>query len=111
MITRKEEQMDKKHLSYILNEISEHKGTPFQMANEAIADEMFPYIQMTFPNALMVKLGIAQYIAVTAQARNTLAEQMKLRQAKHLQEAESIAQILSELRMKKPIVTPITMSP
>lgn len=102
--------MDKGHLSYILEEIGEHKGIPFQMANEALADEIFPYIQTAFPNALMVKLGIAQYIAVTAQARSALADQMRDQQEKHLQEAEAIAQILSDLKMKKPIVTPITMS-
>lgn len=103
--------MNKEYLSYVLEEINEHKRIPFQMANEVIADEMFPYIQTAFPNARMVKLGIAQYITVTTQAKNVLTEQMKLRQAKHLQEVEAIAQILSELKMKKPIVTPITMSP
>lgn len=102
--------MDKEYLSYVLKEINEHKRIPFHMANEAIADEIFLYIQTAFPDARMVKLGIAQYITVTAQARNALAGQMKLRQTEHLQEAAAIAQILSELKMKKPIATPITMS-
>ena len=102
--------MDKEYLSYVLEEIGGHKEIPFQMANEAIADEIFPHIQTIFPNAKMIKFGIAQYITVTAQAGNALAGQMEIRRSRHIQEATVISQILFELNMKKPIVTPITMS-
>lgn len=94
--------MDKEHLDYILKEVNEHRGTPFQMANEEIANEMFPYIQMAFPNAQMVKQGIAQYITVSTRAKNVLIKQMELHKAHHLKEVDVIDHILSELKRRSP---------
>ena len=37
--------MDRDHLEYNLKEIRKHKGIPFDLANETLADEQFPYIK------------------------------------------------------------------
>lgn len=102
--------MDKEHFDYILKEINEHSGTPYQMANEEIADEMFPYIQMEFPNARIAKLGITQYIVVTTRAKNVLIRQMELREEKHLQEVTIIEQMLSDLKKEESTVIGVTMN-
>lgn len=108
---RKDLKMDKEHLQYMLKEINAHKGIPFQMSNEEIADEMFPFIKEYFPDALLVKHDIDQYIVVTTRGKNVLIKQLESRKKKHLQEIESIDYILCVLRAKKKLIaTPITMS-
>ena len=47
----------------MLKEINAHKGIPFQMSNEEIADEMFPFIKECFPDALLVKHDIDEYMS------------------------------------------------
>lgn len=82
--------MDREHLEYNLREIRKRKGMPFRLANEEVADEQFPYIKEEFPEAVMVKCDIDQYIVVTKRARSALIKQLERRKEKY-------EQLISEL--------------
>lgn len=90
--------MDREHLEYNVREIRKHKGTPFSMANEILADEQFPYIKAEFPEAVMVKCGIGQYIAVTKRARTALLKQLEGSKAKYEQTIAELEKAICELK-------------
>lgn len=93
--------MDIDHARHVLKEINSHKGTPFVMSNEELADEVFTYIKKAFPDALMVKHDIDQYIVVTTRAKNALFQQLEEKKEKHLRAVESIEDTLCTLKKKK----------
>ena len=69
--------VDREHLAYIIKEINESKGTPYQIANEELADEIFPYLKKEFPDIQMVKYDVYQWFVVTKRAGNTLKKQLE----------------------------------
>lgn len=90
--------MDKEFLEYMLKEIRSHKGTPYQMANEEYADEMFPYVKQIYPEAQMVKYDIGQYIVVTKRARTALIKLLGVSRAKHKNYIAEIDKAVNELK-------------
>lgn len=93
--------MNREHLEYMIEEIRSRKGTPYQMANEDLADEMFPYIRGEFPEAQMVKQGIGQYIVVTKRARTALIKLLVDSKAKHENYIAEIEKAVNELNFKE----------
>lgn len=74
---------DLEHLDWMIGEIKKKKGTPYVMGNEALADKLFPHIKEKFPEAIMIKIGIQQFITVTKRAQNVLIKSLKEYKAKH----------------------------
>lgn len=90
-------EIDQEHLAYIIKQINKSKGKPFEMANEALADEMFPYIQKHFPSAEIFKFDIMQYIVISKRAKNILIKNFKELKQKKESELEEIKLLLDEL--------------
>lgn len=90
--------MDRDHLEYNLNQIRKRMGIPFRMSNEELAEEMFPYIQAAFPDALMVKQGIRQYIVVSKRARTALIKLLAADKAEYENYIVEIDKMLNQLR-------------
>lgn len=80
-----------------LREIHRRICTPYCMANEKMADEMFSYVQEDFPEAVMVKQGLTQYIATTEQARSNLIERLQVSKLNHEKEIAEIDKAVNEL--------------
>ena len=70
---------DQDHLDWTIREINKRKGVPHYMANEELADKIFPGIKEEFPDAIMVKLGIDQFIAVNKRSKNVLIKRLTIR--------------------------------
>ena len=47
---RKEYIVDRAFLEYTLKEIRNHKGKPYQMANEEYSDALFLHVKQIFPD-------------------------------------------------------------
>lgn len=92
--------MDIDHARYVLKEIASNISMPFEMANEELADDVFPYIKRAFPNAIMVKCGIEQYVVVNDRARNALIKQLEGRRKKLLEEVDQMESVISILKQK-----------
>ena len=75
--------MDRAFLEYTLKEIRNHKGKPYQMANEEYSDALFLHVKQIFPEPQMVKCDIAQYIVVTKRAQTALIKLLLDSKAKH----------------------------
>lgn len=80
---RKEYIVDRAFLEYTLKESRNHKGKPYQMANEEYSDALFLHVKQIFPEAQMVKCDIAQYIVVTKRAQTALIKLLLDSKAKH----------------------------
>lgn len=76
-------ELNRDHAVWTVKEISKKKGTPNYMANEELADDIFPYIKEEFPDSLMIKLKTEsfgeQFIVVTKRAQNALIKRLKAR--------------------------------
>ena len=90
--------MDREYLKYNLRDIRAHKDFPFQLANEKLADEQFPFIKAEFPDALMVKYDIFQYIVVTEHARLTLITELASIKSNHEQQIVEIEKAVEHLK-------------
>ena len=90
--------MDREYLKYNLRDIRAHKDFPFQLANEKLADEQFPFIKAEFPDALMVKYDIFQYIVVTEHARLTLITELASIKSNHEQQIVEIEKAVAHLK-------------
>jgi len=66
----------------MIKNVNERKGTPYCMANEELADQMFPYIKEKFPEAIIIKIGIEQFVTVTKRGQNALIKNLKERKVK-----------------------------
>lgn len=66
--------VDKKQLNQTIREIRQSKRVPFQMANETLADEIWPYIQKKMPEVQLVKCGICQWFVTKNQKKYLLLE-------------------------------------
>jgi len=67
----------KKEIDYTIAEIKKRKGTPYHMANENLANELYPYIKNEFENVKMIKCGIEQWFVVTESAKKKLIKQLE----------------------------------
>jgi hypothetical protein len=76
-------EFNKDHAVWAVKEINKRKGTPHHMANEELADDIFPFIRDQFPEAIMVKLGIGQFITVSKRGQNALIKRLKSRKEAH----------------------------
>ena len=90
--------MDRDHLEYNLQDIRKYRGTPFQMVNEELADEQFPYIKAEFPEAQMIKCGIFQYIVITRHAGTTLIEKLETLRKDYQSRANALQKAIIQLR-------------
>ncbi|MDR2023998.1 MAG: hypothetical protein LBQ71_12345 [Hungatella sp.] len=90
--------MKKDYLDYYLKELRNRKGSPYGMANEALADDFFPYVQAEFPEAIMVKQGIGQYIAVTKRARTELLKRFQVSKLEHEKAISEIERVIQTLK-------------
>lgn len=91
-------EIDREHLAYIIKEINKDKEKPFKMANEELADEMFPYIQKEFPEAKIYKYDYYQFIVISKRGKNALIKRMKSLKEEHEKKIKQIDQLLSELK-------------
>ncbi|WP_349947309.1 hypothetical protein ABFV83_02150 [Lacrimispora sp. BS-2] len=94
--------MDKDCLDYYLKELGNRKGSPYGMANEALADEFFPYVKAEFQDAIMVKQGIGQYIVVTKRARTALLKRFQVSKLEHEKAISEIDGVIQTLKAETP---------
>ena len=90
--------MNRDHLEYNLKEIRRHKGIPFDLANETLADEQFPYIKQDFPGAQMIKYDICQYIIVTDRARKVLIKRLDALKTKYETWIQKLDEVIKQLK-------------
>lgn len=90
--------MNKEHLEYNLRDIRKHKDIPFQLANEKLADEQFPFIKAEFSKAQMVKYDIFQYIVVTRSAWLRLIKELESIEANHKRHIVEIEKAVNHLK-------------
>ena len=90
--------MNREHLEINLRDIRKHRDIPFQLANEELADEQFPFIKAEFPNAQVAKYDIFQYIVVTQNACLVLITELEAIKAKHEQHIAEIEKTLDQLK-------------
>ncbi len=93
--------MDRDHLECNMRDLRKQKGKPFCLANEEVADEMFPYVLVEFPGAVMVKQGIGQYIVVSKRARTDLIKRFQASRLIHEKEIVDIEKAVNELKNKE----------
>ena len=86
------------HAIWAVKEISKRKGTPHMMANEELAVDIFPYIVEQFPEAVMVKLGIEQWICVNKRSRKELHKRLEGRKDSHLKYISEIESAIELIR-------------
>lgn len=89
--------MDRNDLEWYLKELRKHKGAPYCFANEKLADEIFPFIQVEFPDAIMVKQGIGQYIVVSKRAKISLLKKFQNSKLNHEKAIIEIDNVIQEL--------------
>jgi len=94
--------MDKDYLDYYLKELRNRKGVPYAMANEALADDFFSYVQAEFQDAIMVKQGISQYIVVSKQARTVLLKRFQVSKLEHEKVIAEIEGVIQTLKTETP---------
>lgn len=88
---------DQDHLAYTLKDINKRKGSPYHMSNEDLADNLFPYIKDKFPEAIMVKYGMEQYITITKRAQNVLVKHLYARKIEHQKRINEIDSAIEKL--------------
>lgn len=86
------------HAVWTVNEIKKRKGVPYMMANEELAVDIFPYIVEQYPEAVMVKLGIEQWIAVNKRSRKSLHKRLEARIDGHLKCISEIESAIGSIR-------------
>ncbi len=82
---------------YLLKDIEKRKTKPFIMANECLANEIFPIIKEKYPEAIMVKLEKVQYIALTRRGKTNLHKLLLMRKEKHERIIREIDICISEI--------------
>lgn len=89
--------IDRDCLDYTVNEIKRRKGNPYHMANEALADELYPYIKNIFPDMQMIKYGTSQWFIVSKRAKNSLKKQMEHKITEHKRALVDIQSVINRL--------------
>lgn len=90
--------MYKDDIEYYLQELRSSKEMPYTMANEELADELFPHVKAIYPCATMVKIGTGQYIVVTGHARNILLKKLAASRVGHENCIAKIEKAVNELK-------------
>lgn len=88
--------IDKEQLNYTMHKIRQNRGL-YQMSNESLAKEMFPYIQQVFPQARLIQCDIYQWIAIDSKAFKKLSKDLKNMKAEKEKELEEINNAISRL--------------
>lgn len=93
------------HAVWAVKEINKRKGMPYYLANEELADDIFPHIKEEFPDALMIKVNTQsygeQFIVVTKRAQNALIKRLKARKdnyEKCIREVDSAIKSITDPR-------------
>ena len=82
--------LDLDFINYALGEIEKNINKPYIMANEELADELFPEVKKIYSNAKMVKLGIGQYITVSKKAEKDIIKRLKAERENHEKKIKEI---------------------
>lgn len=99
-------EINRDHAEYTLKEINKRKGTPHYIANEELADDIFPYIKEEFEGAIMVKIHTEsyceQFIVVTKRAQNSLIKQLKTRKDNYERCIKEVDSALKAIESTRP---------
>jgi len=102
-------EFNRDHAEWTVKEISKRKGTPHYLANEELADDIFPFIKEQFPDALMVKVNTEsygeQFMVVKKRARNALVKLLKARKANYercIKEVDSAIELVTQQESTRP---------
>ena len=85
------------HLDWVVRNIKKRINAPYMMANEDLADDIFPYLKMEFPDAIMVKIGIEQWITVTKRGQNALIRLLKSRRTEYEKSINEVKSAIDRL--------------
>lgn len=85
------------HLEWVIRNINKRVNAPYMMANENLADDIFPNVKRYFPEAIMIKIGISQWIAVTKRGQNALIKLLKSYIAEHEKEIREIENAIKQI--------------
>jgi len=89
---------DQDHLNWTIEAINKKINTPHYIANEELADKIFPYIKEEFPDAIMIKLGIDQFICTNKRSKNALIKRLNLRKEEHEQHIKEINSAIKRVK-------------
>lgn len=89
--------VDRDTIKYTITEIKKKKGTPYHMANEKLADELYPYIQNEFRDVQMIKYGVTQWFVVSERAKNKVKKQLENKIVEHNQALVEIQGAVNKL--------------
>ena len=88
----------REEIPYYLRELSSRIGTPYSIGNEPLADQFFPHVKAIYPDAIMVKVDISQYICVTKRARTALISILTASKAKYENYIAELDMAVNELK-------------
>ena len=98
-------ELNRNHAIWTVSEISKRKGTPHYLANEELADDIFPFVKEEFPEALMVKFKTEsygeQFIVITKRAQSALIKLLKARKDNYercIREVDSAIELIKSTR-------------
>ena len=99
-------EFNRDHAVWAVKEISKKKGTPYYLANEELADDIFPYIKEEFPDALMVKVNTEsygeQFIVVTKRAQNALIKCLRARKDNYERCIKEVNSAIESIQSTRP---------
>jgi len=85
------------HLEWTIRNINKRINAPHMMANEKLADDIFPNIRRYFPEAIMIKIGIVQWITVTKRGQNALIKLLKRDISEHERDIREIENAIKQI--------------
>lgn len=85
------------HLNWVIRNIKKRVNAPYMMANEPLADDIFPNIKKEFPEAIMIKIGIEQWITVTKRGQNALIKLFKNRRSEYEKSINEVESAIEKL--------------
>ena len=77
-------------LEYLLKTIGANKNKPHWSANDKLIEDCFPGVLVEYPDAILIKQGISQAIAVNKMAKKALYKQLDEMKNKKLRELQEI---------------------
>ena len=89
--------MDNEFLNYLLSEIDKNKNRPHWSANEELIDECFPHVLIKYPEAILIKQGINQAIAINKKTKKTLYKQLEEMRETRLKEIKEIEDAIKKI--------------
>ena len=85
------------HLEWVVRNINKRVNAPYMMANEELADDIFQNIKNQFPDAIMIKIGIEQWITVTKRGQNALIKLFKSRRDEYKESINEVESAINKL--------------